>query len=232
MSYSRTAGLAGLLFVVLVGGFNIAMGSSSPPNNDATAAEIASYYTSNGGLLTAVSVIAPFVWASLLVFGSGVFAMVRASETTKAGAWAYVGLLGVLMQNAIFATVVATEVAFNVGVDSLAENPELTEAIWRFQKAIFTLNGTSLALALTGFSIAGLQTVFIPKWHAYLGFVSAALLFASAVAVTPALEGTGAAFIGLPGFVLWLVWILAMGIRLVRQPTPSSAGTEATATQY
>ncbi|PKB64519.1 MAG: hypothetical protein BZY80_02705 [SAR202 cluster bacterium Io17-Chloro-G2] len=178
--------------------------------------------------MTVLSVIAPFVWVALLVFGSGVFAKVRAYETTKGEAWAYVGLLGVLMQNAIFATVVATEVTLNAGADSLAANAALTETIWRFQRAIFTLNGTSLALALTGFSVAALGAGFIPKWHAYLGLAGAALLFVSAATVMPVVEGTGAVFIGLPGFVLWLVWILAMGVRLIREPISTGGATAET----
>ena len=210
---------------------SIVLGSSSPPDNDATAAEIASYYKANGGLLTFVSVIAPLVWVCLLVFGSGVFAQVRAHETTKGEAWAYVGLLGILMQNAIFATVIATEVTFNVGADEMAANAGLTEVIWRFQRAMFALNGTSLALALTGLSIAAWRASFIPQWHAYVGLVGAALLLVSAATVTPAVEGTFAAFIGLPGFVLWLVWILATAIRLVQEPAPSgAAATGATVT--
>ena len=223
MPYSRIAGLAGVLFVVLVVAVTVAVGSSSPPDNDATAAEITSYYTSNAGLWTFVSVIAPFVWVCLLVFGSGVFAQVRAHEAAKGEAWAYVGLLGILMQNAIFAPVIATDVAFSVGADSMAANAGLTESIWRFQRAMFTLNGTSLALALTGFSIAALRASFIPRWYAYVGLGGAAFLFVAAVTVTPAVEGTFAAFIGLPGFVLWLVWILTMALRLVREPAPLTA---------
>ena len=231
MSYSRIAGLAGILFVVAVVAVNVAVGSSSPPENDATPAEIASYYTVNGGLMTLVSVIAPVVWVCLLVFGSGVFVKVRARESTKGEAWAYIGLLGIVMQNAIFATVIATEVALNASVDALAANAGLTEVVWRFQRAMFTLNGTSLALALTGLSIAALRSSFIPKWHACVGLVGAAFLFVSAATVMPALEGTFFAFVGLPGFVLWLVWILAMGIRLVREPVASGAAVpEATVT--
>ncbi len=224
MSYSRIAGLSGLLFVVLVGAFNIAFGISSPPDNDATAQEIASYFTANGSLMTFVSVLAPLIWVALLLFGSGVFARIRASDTTKGEAWAYVGLLGIVMQNAIFATVIATDVAFNVGAESLAANSGVTEALWRFQRAIFVLNGASLALALTGFSIAALRASFIPKWHGYIGLVGAAVLLVSAATVTWAVEGTGAAFIGLPGFLLWVVWILAMAIRLVRDTVPESVG--------
>ena len=132
MSYSRVTDLAGVLFIMLVGAFNVAFGSSSPPDNDATAAEIASYNTANGGLMTFVSVLAPLIWICLPVFGSGVFARVRAHETTKGEAWAYVGLLGILMQNSIFATVIAIEVAFNVGSDALGANAGVTETIWRW----------------------------------------------------------------------------------------------------
>ena len=78
---------------------------------------------------------------------------------------------------------------------------------------------------LTGFSIAALRANFIPKWHASVGFVGAALLLVSATTVTPAVDGSSAVFIGLPGFLLWLVWILAMGIRLVQESAPATAAT-------
>ncbi len=222
MHFSKITGIAGIVFVFLVGVFNIVLGASSPPANDASAAEIGSYYTANGGAMVLISVIAPLVWVALLVFGAGVFAKVRGHELGSGEAWGYIGLLGILMQNALFATVVAIDVAFNVGAESLAANAGVTEMLWRFQHAIFTLNGVSLALVLTGFSIAALRAGLIPRWHASVGFVSAALLFASAASVTPAVEGSWAAFIGLPGFLLWLVWILSMGVRLIKAPATAS----------
>ena len=231
MSYSKMAGLAGVVFVALVAGFNVVIGSSSPPANDASAAEIASYYTANGHVPVVLSIVAPFVWVSLLVFGSGVFARVRVHDNSKDAAWSYVGLLGILMQNGFFAIVVATEVALGVGAATLSSDAGLTETIWRFQRAMFTLNGTSLAIALTGLSVASLRAGFIPRWHAYVGFLGAGLFLISAAATMPIVEGEPIVFAGLAGFLLWLVWVLAMSVRLIREPdaTPSATASATSA---
>jgi hypothetical protein len=83
--------------------------------------------------------------------------------------------------------------------------------------ALFTLNGTFLALALVGLSLSGVRSRLIRPWHAALGLVSAALQFASAAATPLVIAGTGLlGLLGLAGWLLWVVWIVAYGIALIR----------------
>ena len=65
------------------------------------------------------------------------------------------GSAGALMQNAIFAGVVGTQVV----LCSREPCPSTTRSglVWQLHNALFTLNGTSLALILLAFSVAGLR---------------------------------------------------------------------------
>ncbi len=226
MPFQRLTGLAGIVFVVLVGGFNILLGASGAPLNAADAADIAGYLANNNATITTISVIAPLVWVSLLVFGIGVFAKVRSTDVDRGEAWGALGLVGVLLVCAMFSIVVGTYVALSLGADSLAANSALTEMIWRFNRAMFTLNGTGLAVALLGFSMAGERARFISTGHARVGFVGAVLSLASATAVTPVVNGSAVGLLGLAGFLVWLGWVVAVSIRLLRDasPTATAAG--------
>jgi hypothetical protein len=86
------------------------------------------------------------------------------------------------------------------------------------QDALLTINGTFLALALTGLSIAGYRCGLIPRWHQRLGFAAATLTFASAV-LTPLVIDQGGllGLIGLTGWLLWVTWLLAYGTALIRR---------------
>ena len=89
--------------------------------------------------------------------------------------------------------------------------------LWALHDALFTLNGTFLALALVGLSLGGLRTGLIRPWHGRWGLVSAALLFASAVLTPLVLDRVGPlGLLGLTGWLMWVVWIVVYGIVLMR----------------
>ena len=221
MPFQRLTGLAGIAFVVLVGGSNVLLGATGAPLYEADAAGLAGYLASHNATITTISVIAPIAWVSLLVFGVGVFAKVRSTDVERGEAWGNLGLIGVLLVCAMFSIVIGTHVALSLSVDSLAANAAVTEMIWRFNRAMFTLNGAGLAVALLGFSMAGKRAGFISTRHAQVGFVGAVLSLASATAVTPVVNGSAVGLLGLAGFLVWLGWVVGVSIRLLRDASPT-----------
>ena len=90
-------------------------------------------------------------------------------------------------------------------------------ALWALHDALFTLNGTFLALALIGLSISGLRAGLIRPWHGTLGLLSAALLFSSATLTPLVIDHAGPfGLLGLVGWLMWVAWIVAYGITLIR----------------
>ncbi|MDF5751356.1 hypothetical protein [Spongiactinospora sp. TRM90649] len=84
------------------------------------------------------------------------------------------------------------------------------------RQQLFGFNQVFLAIAVFGFTAAGMSLAFIPAWHAWLGLISAALLFISSTAAPYNADGTNrVAVIGLLGWLGWASWIVAYSIALL-----------------
>ncbi|NKY97830.1 hypothetical protein HGB44_09165 [Nocardiopsis dassonvillei subsp. albirubida] len=151
------------------------------------------------------------------MFGAGAVAATWRSERERGEAWALVGFAGLVLQNTTFAGIVALRLAL---ASMPLDEPAVTAAVWAVHEGFFTLNGTFLALALLGLSVAGRRGGLIRPWHAALGLVSAALMLASSVLAPLVIEhGNPLGLIGLVGWLLWVVWVCAYGVVLVRLPS-------------
>lgn len=230
MTFSRLSGAAALGFVVTIVTATAILQSAGVPAVDASHDEIATFVTDHATQVGIASAIAPVAWLLLLVFGAGAAARIWRVERTRGEAWSLVGLSGLVMQNCLFAGVVAVQVALLAGAPASA-------GFWDLHNALFELNKTALAVALIGYSLGGLRTATIHTWHGAIGLLGAALLITAAI-LTPVTLGGGPAaisLIGFAGFALWVLWLIAYGLTLLRdhtttqtaahqEPTPARTG--------
>lgn len=200
-------GLAGVGFAATIVLANVVAVPAGLPVTGTDPGSVDAFFGSPPAALGVSSALTPLAWVLSTVFGAGVVAAMRDE------AWALVGFAGVLMQNATFAGIVAVRLALPATGDR--------GALWALHDALFTLNGTFLALALAGFSIGGSRTRLIRPWLATVGLVAATLLFTSAT-LTPV--GTGP--LGLVGWLMWVGWLVAYGIVLWRRDRPAPAVRE------
>ena len=205
MNLTRAAGAAGFLFVALVISVNVLLGAAGQPAFDAGSDEVATFFQEQSDVIGIAAGIAPLAWLALIVFGAGAF------NATRGDAWSVVGIAGIVTQNAIFAGVVGTLVVLRSG----EAGPEVTGMLWDLHNALFALNTLSLATALLGFSLAGLRTGVLRRWHASLG-LTAASIFVVVGALTPLrIEGaTALEAVGLLAFLGWLVWLTVFAATL------------------
>ncbi|GGN92046.1 hypothetical protein [Nocardia rhizosphaerihabitans] len=71
---------------------------------------------------------------------------------------------------------------------------------------------------LVGLTIAGRLGGLIPRWHALIGFLAAALQFTAVMIAPVAIDEKGPlGLIGLSGWLLWTIWFAANGIALLRR---------------
>ena len=218
----RLGGFAGLGFVALVGSVNIILGSAGMPQSGASPAEVQEFFATSGDAVAVASAIATLVWVCLALFAAGVVARLRRESPERVESWPLLGLAGVFMQNTIFAGVVGTQVVLASG--SLSDDSFW--AIWQLHNALFTLNGSSLALILLSFSVAGLRAGFIRRWHAVLGFAAAGVLAASSFTTPWHTDVEPLAMFGLVGFLMWLVWIATYALALLRGERAPAAQPE------
>jgi len=209
MSFTRLSGLAALGFAVIVAAINIVLGASGWPPADAAPGEVAAYVAAHSGLIGTDVALTLANTVLIAVFAAGAFAVIWPVERARGEAWSVVGLLGVAVMAAQFGVVVALRAALTEGHDPAG-------GVWDLHNALFTAAGVGLGIVMLGFSVGGVRTATIRRWHGGLGVVSGVLLIVAAV-LSPVWSGLGTA--GLAGFVGWLIWLPTFGLVLVRRDT-------------
>jgi hypothetical protein len=212
MSSRRFGGFAGLGFISTVLPANIILGSTGLPRAGATRSEVLGYFADHGVAVAAGTALATIAWMALPMFAAGVVAAVRSHERVSGDSWSLVGLAGTVMQNAIFASVVAIQAT--VGLAAISD--DVAWGLWQMHNALFTLNTASLAIVLVSISIGGHRAGLLAGWQHKLGLTSASLLAVSAALTGVTLDGHPVGLLGLAGFVMWLVWIASVSMALLR----------------
>ena len=203
ISWERLAALAGTAFVVLYviafAGLGIEVGNTNR--------EILDYYTSSSHRTK--EIMAFFVIAgaalSLLVFATALRSLIRARELDGSMLGSLV-LAGGTAQSALI--LVGNAISRGAGYASMDKDFHLDPNTRRYFEDVGFLLFTSGALAgillVVGVSLAALRYRLLPRWLGWAGFVVALLL------------PTAIAFIG---FLVFLVWVLAVSIALALRRT-------------
>jgi hypothetical protein len=217
----RVGGLAAIGFAILIVLANVILLPAGVPSTGAGIDEVLGFFGANGVALAVASALTPAAWALATVFGAVPAAAARRFADPGAEAWSLVGFAGIVAQNVTFLGVVALRLALT---SPGARDEQVAGALWTLHDAIFTLNGTFLALALVGLSIGGRRARLIRGWHRTLGLVAAGLLFASATLTPLVLAHPGPLGpLGLVGWLLWVTWLVAYGVGLLRRDQGGSA---------
>ncbi|CAM3238178.1 hypothetical protein [Stackebrandtia soli] len=212
-TFSQVGGLSGIGFaLVILLANHLIFVPAGLPNTGAGLGEVTAFFDAEADAVALGSAFIPAAWVLATVFGASAVAAARRSEHDRGEAWALIGFGGILLQNVNVAAVSAIRLALSrTGVD------EGTAGLWALHDALFGLNGTFLALALVGLSVAGTRARLLRPWQAVLGYVAAALQFASAT-LTPWVVEYGGVFglIGLSGWLIWVAWLILYGVALLR----------------
>ncbi|MFI6512318.1 hypothetical protein ACIBCT_32340 [Streptosporangium sp. NPDC050855] len=227
MGFSRITGIAALGFASVIVLANTIIVPAGLPLTGADVGEVSAFFGTGSDVVAVSSALTPAAWLLATLFGAGAVSALRRSERDRGEAWSLLGFTGLALQNATFAAVIATRLAL---ASTGAPGDTATGALWALHDALFTLNGTFLALALIGLSVAGRRAGLIRPWHGALGLTSAALLFTSATLAPLIVDQAGPlGLLGLSGWLLWVVWIVAYGVALIRlspsSPSPSSSSS-------
>ncbi len=216
---TRAAGWGALTFAIVVIVQNVIRGASAP-GNGATAAQVLSHYSSDGAI--------PFVLAATYVvsgIGMAVFlgGVTRHLLATSRPGWAITGLVGALGIVTVFTLVVAAEQALSVAAHM--DRPQLgaIQALWALHNSIFSVLDLFIALALVGLSRAAVAAAMTPKAFTWAAPVGAVLLVIGVVAGPAVAGGDALAFFAIAGlgFLVWLAFLIATGVRLIRTAEPA-----------
>jgi hypothetical protein len=221
---SRTAGFAALAFAAIVVLQNAIRGGGAPANG-ASADEVLTHYSDHRS--TTVLLLGTFVLGgtALAVFLGGTLRRLLAGHRP---AWAVTGAAGAIGVLALFAVVVGVEQALSVV--AAGDQPDLgaVQALWALHNSVFTVLYLFIGLALLGLSRAGIAAGVTPPAFERLAPIGSGLLVIGSVAGPYIAAGEAMVLFGVAGlgFLVWLAFLVATGLRLVR-PGRDTVGSPA-----
>lgn len=219
---ARLAGAGALTFAGIVVLQNLIRGASAPPN-DATTAEVVAKYGDHRSITFVLVAMFVVSGLGLVTFLGG--AARRFLSGGRPG-WASTGLVGAVGILGLFSVTLACEQALSVLASASHPDASAVAAVWALHNCVFTVLLLMIAVALLGLSRAGVAAGITPRVFEKLGPIGAATLVLGCLAGPSIAKGGAMPIFGLSllGFVTWLAFLAATGIRLVR-----TSGSEAVA---
>jgi len=167
-----------------------------------------------GSVAIAVGLQALYV-PLLLGFLTGLHGLVE--RRGGAGAdWSRLALAAGATLSAIFVLVNVLQIGLALSAGGLAEPTAAFGLVWQIHAAAVALALPMLGTTCIGSALAAHASGLTPAWQRLLGMVGGSLLLAAGLGNLAIADGSPLIFVGLLGFVAWLVWLLATGVRLVR----------------
>lgn len=216
MSFRQIAGIAGVVFVVLLA-ITIALTAGEPSPADPLS-DVVDYYQDDAGLIevalglgTAAILLLP-VWLVGIVGRLG----------GQGEPWAVVGLVG----GAIIVAAATVQGAFDAALvlrhEQLGDD-SFTLLLWDLRNITFAGITIAGAVLLGGLSIATLLRGGLPAWLGWLGAVGALAGAVGAIPIVALADGSDIGLFAFAWFIIFLLWVLISSVLLIRSEAPAPA---------
>ena len=207
------AGAGALVFTATVVAQNILRAGG--PTNDASPREVLTYYADHRAITFVLAIGFVLGAIAMAMFLGG--AMRRLLAGGRLG-WTVVGSVGAVGIMALFAVMVGADQALSVVATHNTPDLGAVEALWALHNSVFTVLDASIAIALIGLAKAGVAGAITPHVFERLAPVGAGLLLVASAAGPAIAAGDALPLFGMGGlgFVVWLGFLAATGLRLVR----------------
>lgn len=209
--------VAGICFIASMGLFVGLVAPGMPPIDAAPAVKAAFYATQ------AASPV--YTWTRLLIFAQlaplamlfgGLYPVLRRAEG-GGGALASAVLAAGLFASLLSPVSELVEGHMLLGLAAAGADPLVTVGFDGMTPVAFGLSGIPQLVVLVGVGLL-LGGRLVPRWVAWLGYLTAALglLGAAVIAAQPLF------FLGILGAILYKVWMIALSVALLRRPRPAT----------
>jgi hypothetical protein len=205
-------GIGGLIFVASVVVQNALRAGF--PANDATARDVTAYYAGHRGVTVVLAALFPLGAIGLATFLGALGSRVAHGEGRAPALAGLFGAAGVL---ATFTMLVATDVALAGYVHRGASEASVVEGMWVLHSAVFAVLLASIGIALAGLSAASAVSGLLPDWWKAAGLIGGLLLLGACASAPSMVDAGPGLFVGLIGFLVWLVFVTWTSIVLLRR---------------
>ncbi len=210
-------GIGGLVFVASVVAQNLLR--SAMPANDARASTITRFYADHRSTEAVLAVLFALGAVGLATFTGALLTRLRGTTARGPAIGGAVGVGGVI---AMFSTTVAVDLALSAYVHRGHADPGVVTGLWLVHAAAFGVLAIFLGIALAALAAASAADGLVGAAWKSVGLVGGVLLLVGGAATPAVIDGSGIMAVALVGFLVWLVFLTAASIALLRA-TPQPA---------
>jgi hypothetical protein len=213
VSAGRYAGIGGLVFAAALVVQNIIRAKG--PSLDAAPGAVSSYFLHHRVAALIPLGMFPIEMLALFAFVAGVWTSASRSENRW---WATMGVLAAAAIASLFALDNIIEIVLTAKAETLVQSPRVVEVLWAVHAAAFGLDFAAIAVALIGLSRAATASALMPARLGTAVLPGAVFLLLASVFTVALTNGGPWLGVALVGFILWLVFMVATSISLLRTP--------------
>lgn len=194
---------------------NVVLGGSGAPDYAAPIAYVFAYHAENRGTVAIAVGLEALNLPLLLGFLAGLHGLVR--RRSEGGAtWARFALAAGATLSAVWAIYAVAWVGVVLSADQGAAPSPALELAWQMHAAGLAMALPALGTTFLGAAQATHAASLTGSWQRLLGVLGAILLIAAGTTTVAIADGSPMVFVGVAGLALWVVWLLATGVRLLR----------------
>ncbi|MCE7983347.1 MAG: hypothetical protein DYG89_19410 [Caldilinea sp. CFX5] len=202
--------LAASLFVQ-----NVLFSVNGAPSYSDPLGVVLTYHIENRSALAVTSGLEVANMTLLLLFVTALHGLVQ--RRGGAGAdWSRLAVAAGAALSVLFAITIATHIAVVLAAVGLTEPTPAFALMWQFHAAVFALALPALGATFIGAALATHASGLTRPWQLVLGVVGGSLPIVAGAGNLAIADGSPLLFVGVLGLALWLVWLVATGLRLIR----------------
>jgi len=193
---------------------NVVLGAGAP-DYGAPIADVLAFHAKNRGTVAVSVGLEALNLPLLLGFLAGLHGLVR-GRSEGGATWSRLGLAAGATLSAIWAIYAVAWIGVVLAAGRGAESIPTLQLAWHMHAAGLAMALPALGTTFFGAAMATHAALLTAPWQRLLGAVGPILLIVAGSASLAIANGSPMVFVGVGGLALWVVWLLATGIRLMR----------------
>ncbi len=214
VSTTRTVGVIAIVYAASMMVQNAVFAVTGAPDYSDSLGVLLTYHAENQGALSVTSGLEAMNMILLLLFVTALHGLVQ--RRGGAGAdWSQLAVAAGATLSALFALTIATHIAVVLAANGLSEPTPAFELMWQLHAAAFALALPALGATFIGTALATHASGLTRPWQRLLGVAGGSLPILAGVGNLAIADGSPLVFVGVLGLAMWLVWLVATGLRLI-----------------
>ena len=193
---------------------NVVLGGAGAPDYGAPIADVLAFHAKNRGTVAVSVGLEALNLPLLLGFLAGLHGLVRGRSEAGATSSRLALAAGATL-SAIWAIYAVAWIGVVLAAGRGAESIPTLQLAWHMHAAGLAMALPALGTTFFGAAMATHAALLTAPWQRLLGAVGPILLIVAGSASLAIANGSPMVFVGVGGLALWVVWLLATGIRLM-----------------